>query len=41
MITCCKGKNMADSMPKHIEYLYIPAIDNEQFDISPFFQVAN
>lgn len=28
-------------MPQHIEYLYIPAIDHESFDLSPFFEAAN
>jgi hypothetical protein len=34
VITAAKGKNLASTIPKHIEYLYIPAIDHESFDIS-------
>lgn len=32
---------MSKTMPQHIEYLYIPAIDHESFDLSPFFETAN
>lgn len=27
-------------MPSHIEYLYLPAIDSESFDISQYFETA-
>jgi protein-tyrosine phosphatase len=27
-------------MPKHIEYLYIPAVDHESFDISQYFEAS-
>jgi dual specificity MAP kinase phosphatase/dual specificity phosphatase 12 len=27
-------------MPKHIEYLYLPAVDSESFDISQYFGTA-
>jgi protein-tyrosine phosphatase len=27
-------------MPAHIEYLYIPAVDHESFDLAPFFPTA-
>jgi hypothetical protein len=37
VITACKGKNMASTMPQHIEYLYIPAIDHESFNLSQYF----
>lgn len=32
---------MAKTMPPHIEYLYIPAVDHESFDLAPFFPTAN
>ena len=28
-------------MPKHIEYLYIPAVDHETFDLSQYFDASN
>ena len=28
-------------MPKHIEYLYVPAVDSETFDISQYFSCVN
>jgi hypothetical protein len=40
VISAAKGKNLAHSIPKHIEYLYIPAIDHESFDISQFFDTS-
>lgn len=27
-------------MPAHIEYLYLPAVDSESFDISQYFEAA-
>ena len=41
VITAVKGKNMSTTMPKHIQYLYIPAIDHESFDLSLYFQASN
>lgn len=32
---------MDKTMPQHIEYLYIPAVDHETFDISQYFEVSN
>lgn len=40
VITAAKGKNLAKTMPKHIEYLYIPAVDHESFDISQYFDTS-
>jgi protein-tyrosine phosphatase len=37
VITAAKGQNLSQVMPKHIEYLYLPAIDHESFDISQYF----
>lgn len=34
VITAAKGKCMAETLPKEIEYLYIPAIDHESFNLS-------
>lgn len=28
VITAAKGNNLAQKMPPHIEYLYLPAVDN-------------
>ena len=41
MISAVKGKNLSDSIAKHIEYLYIPAVDHESFDIAQFFDLSN
>ena len=40
VISAVKGKNLANIIPKHIEYLYIPAIDHESFDISQYFDTS-
>lgn len=37
VITAAKGQNLSQVMPKHIEYLYLPAVDHESFDISQYF----
>ena len=37
VITAIKGRNLSDRIPKHIEYLYVPAVDSERFDISFYF----
>jgi hypothetical protein len=41
VISAVKGKNLETTIPKHIEYLYIPAIDHESFDLTPYFQDSN
>lgn len=41
VLTAVKGKNMDKTMPPHIEYLYVPAVDHESFDLSQYFDVAN
>jgi hypothetical protein len=41
VISAVKGKNLEATIPKHIEYLYIPAIDHESFDLTPYFQDSN
>ena len=38
VITAIKGKNLADKIPKHIEYLYVPVVDHESCNISVFFK---
>jgi|LakMenEpi03Aug12_release.lakeMendotaPanAssembly.Ray.scaffolds.fasta_scaffold178561_1 hypothetical protein len=37
VITAAKGENLSKIIPTHIEYLYIPAVDHESFDISQYF----
>ena len=29
VLTAIKGKNLSEVVPKHIEYMYIPAVDHE------------
>ena len=38
VITAIKGKNLADKIPKHIEYFYVPVVDHESCEISVFFK---
>lgn len=40
VITAARGQNLAATLPKHIEYLYLPALDHESFDISQYFGAA-
>lgn len=40
VITAARGQNLAATLPKHIEYLYLPAVDHESFDISQYFGPA-
>ncbi len=41
VITAIKGKNLDKVIPQHIEYMYIPAVDHEAFDISYYFDQSN
>lgn len=41
VITAARGHNLASTLPPHIEYLYIPAVDHESFDISKYFATAH
>jgi hypothetical protein len=41
VISAVKGKNLDSLLPRHIEYLYIPAVDHESFDISFYFEESN
>jgi hypothetical protein len=41
VISAVKGKNLSTIIPKHIEYLYIPAVDHESFDLSEYFKMSN
>jgi protein-tyrosine phosphatase len=41
VISAVKGKNLDNLIPRHIEYLYIPAVDHESFDISVYFEESN
>lgn len=37
VITAIKGKNLDKVIPRHIEYMYVPAVDHESFDLSYYF----
>ncbi len=41
VITAIKGKNLDKEIPPHVEYLYIPAVDHESFDLSYYFEESN
>ena len=41
VISAVKGKNLSAIIPKHIEYLYLPAVDHESFDLSQYFEMSN
>lgn len=38
VITCIKGKNLSAEMPQHIEYMYVPAVDHQSFNIATYFE---